>query len=211
MFHVEPDALRERLAPVAASFGAAPLVDAAADALAAFTAELIAWNERVNLTGARSFEAIVDEHLADALAIVPHLPPEPFDLVDVGSGGGFPGVPLALLRPDIQATLLEPVGKKRAFLAHVARRLAPGRIHAVAERLEEHLEHGGRGRYDVATSRAVWPAAEWLERARPLLRPSGRIIALVNEGDETAGVPASIQRAPYRVAGRAREVWIAEV
>ena len=133
-------------------------------------------------------EALADEHLADALALLPQLPAASFRFIDVGSGAGLPGLVLALLRPDAEGMLLEPTRKKRAFLAHAVRALALApRVEARAERLEAHLAAGAAGRYDVAVSRATWPAAHWLELGRPLVRPGGCVLGL--EGAESWRAP----------------------
>jgi 16S rRNA (guanine527-N7)-methyltransferase len=196
--------LAERLAGPAHALGVA--LDAEAiERLAHYAALVIDWGERVNLTGARTREALADEHLADALALLPQLPTASFRFIDVGSGAGLPGLVLALLRPDAEGTLLEPTQKKRAFLTHAVRALtlAP-RVEARAERLEAHLEAGAAGRYDVAVSRATWPAARWLELGRPLVRPGGWLLGL--EGAEGGELPAGATRHVYRIGDRRRAV-----
>lgn len=181
--------------------------------LARYAELLLDWNRRINLTGARSAEALVDEHLADALAILPQLPAagrdQAFDLVDVGSGGGLPGVVLAVLCPEAHGVLLEPIHKKQAFLAHVLRvlELYP-RFRSIPERLEEHLARGAAAAYDIAISRAVWPLPGWLERAPALLRRPGRILA--HEGARGL-LPPGAHRHPYEVAGRPRAIIVQDL
>ena len=196
--------MRERLAGHAKALGAElPEPAGAYDQLATYAGELVRWNERINLTGARDVPELVDDHLADALPLLAHLPAGAGALVDVGSGAGLPGVVLAVLRPDLDVTLLEPVTKKRHFLAHVIRRLVLARARALPERLEDHLEASGAGAYDVAVARAVWPPAEWLERARPLLRRGGRILGSVAASDLGN---LDVQVAPYTLGARDRAV-----
>lgn len=198
--------LAERLAAPAHGFGVR-LPPAALSQLARFVALVIEWGARVNLTGARTREALVDEHVADALAFLPHLPAGAFRFVDVGSGAGLPGLVIALVRPDSSGVLLEPIGKKRAFLAHAARELGlVGPVAPSGERLEEHLRAGGAHGYDVAVSRAVWPAREWFRLGPALLRPSGTLLGIGgSEPDET---PAGAVRHPYSLAGRQRAVFV---
>jgi 16S rRNA (guanine527-N7)-methyltransferase len=144
------------------------------------------------------------------LVLLRHLPAGPFSFVDVGSGAGLPGLVIALLRGDATGRLLEPIGKKHAFLAHVIRTLGlTGRISARAERLEDHLRAGGLGAYDVAVSRAVWPAAEWLERGLPLLKPGGLWIGLA--GPSPSEPPPGCERHPYRIHDRDRALLIRRV
>jgi 16S rRNA (guanine527-N7)-methyltransferase len=204
-----PGWLEARLAEPARALGLAIPPEAFAP-LAAYTGLVLDWGARINLTGARSAEALADEHLADALPLLRHLPAGPFRLADVGSGAGLPGIVLSILRPDAEGTLLEPVAKKHAFLAHAIRSLGlTARLTARAERLEAHLEAGGRGAYDVAVSRAVWPAAEWAQRGPPLLAPGGVLLGL--EGSEPGALPPGSERHPYELAGRRRSVLVRRV
>jgi 16S rRNA (guanine527-N7)-methyltransferase len=198
--------LAARLAEPAASLGVALPTQALAP-LAEYASLLLAWRERINLTGARSAEALADEHLADALALLPHLPPGPFRFVDVGSGAGLPGLVVALLRPDAAGALLEPVRKKHAFLAQAIRALGLGeRLAARPERLDAHLRAGGRSAYDVAMSRAVWPPEEWLAQGLPLLRRDGLWLA---QAGPSAGSPLpGCERHPYRLHGKERAVLV---
>jgi 16S rRNA (guanine527-N7)-methyltransferase len=209
MSGVSSEWLAARLAEPARALGVA-LPVSALEPLATFAGLVLDWGARINLTGARDPERLADEHLADALALLPQLPAEPFRYVDVGSGAGLPGLVLALLRPDAAGVLLEPVRKKHAFLAHAIRTLAlAGRVEARAERLDAHLLGGGRGAYDVAFSRAVWPAPEWLALGAPLVRPGGRVIGV--EGSSGGALPAGAERHPYLLGGRARAVAVRRV
>jgi 16S rRNA (guanine527-N7)-methyltransferase len=178
--------------------------------LAGYAALVLDWGTRVNLTGARTREALADLHLADALAALPQLPGGAFRFADVGSGAGLPGIVLAILRPEASGVLLEPIRKKHAFLAHAVRELGlAGRIEARAERLEAHLAGGAAASCDVAISRAVWPAAAWLERARPLVRPGGRVLGF--EGASPGELPAGARRHPYRIGRRQRSLVVLEI
>jgi len=197
-----------RLRPAAAELGLDPsavLPDAVAEPLSIYATLLLSWGQRVNLTGAGSRETLVDEHLADALAILPHLPAGSFSAIDVGSGGGLPGAVLSILRPDSGWVLLEPIQKRWAFLNQVRREVgAAARLRCVRGRLEDHVRPPGG--YDVAVSRAVWPAVDWLARARPLLSRSGCAIGL--QTADPAPLPAGVRRCPYRLAGRERELLL---
>lgn len=173
--------------------------------LAQYASLVLDWGARINLTGARTREALADDHLADALALLPHLPDGPFRFIDVGSGAGLPGVVIALLRRDASGVLLEPIRKKHTFLAHALRALVlSDRLEARNERLEQHLAERGRGAYDVAVSRAVWPASEWLRLGGPLLRPAGVLLGV--EGRTAGELPPRAVRHPYRSGDRPRAV-----
>lgn len=156
---------------------------------------LLAWGSRINLTGARNARELVEEHFLDAFPLAAELPREPFQGVDVGAGAGLPGVLLACLRPESRWTLLEPNAKKHSFLRHVARELLPHELQVVRERLDEHTPPAGG--YDVALSRAVWPAHEWLERGRGLVRPGGCLLGV--EGETPGRLPEGAVRIPYSI------------
>lgn len=188
--------LRDPLAPLGLALGTRE-----AERLAGYLALLLPWNARVNLTGARGAAEILERHLADAFALVAQLPPDSRRLVDVGAGAGFLGISAAILRPDLHCVLLEPIGKKHAFLRAVVRELALRNLEPRGERLEAHLREPGLAPYDVAVSQATWPPATWLDKARPLLHSGGLAVAF--EGREPAEeLPPGTRRLPYRVGAR---------
>lgn len=204
MTSVSAEWLVARLAEPARARGVA-VPPSALEPLATYARLVLEWGARINLTGARDRESLADDHLADALALLPQLPTRAFHFVDVGSGAGLPGIVLALLRPDASGVLLEPVRKRHAFLAHAIRALGlAGRLEARAERLDAHLLASGRGAYDVAISRAVWPAAEWLARGALLTKPGGLLLGV--EGTTASELPAGAERHPYALGGRTRAV-----
>jgi 16S rRNA (guanine527-N7)-methyltransferase len=144
-------------------------VDLAQDAVERFSryADLLArWNRRIDLTTLDDPEAIIDRHFLDSLAIVPHLPAAARTLVDVGSGAGFPGLPIALVRPDLAITLVEPRHKRAAFLR--AALAETGCAAAVQGARAEDL--AGHSTWDVAVSRATLPPSEWVALGRRLAR-----------------------------------------
>jgi 16S rRNA (guanine527-N7)-methyltransferase len=165
---------------------------------------LLEWGARVNLTSARTAEEIVDDHVADAIAVAARIPEAARRLLDVGAGAGMPGVVLAILRPELSCTLLEPRERRWAFLREVRRRLGLEQLTLLQERLEEHVLREDFRLYDVAVSRATWPAPEWLARGLAVVGSGGRVIAL--EGRSTGDLPAGAQRHPYRLARRSGAV-----
>ena len=146
--------------------------------LARFLAELDAWRRHVNLTGRLSSEELVSHALESVLGA--GLLPPGAQVVDVGTGGGFPGVPLAIVRPDLSVTWLEPREKRAAFLRHVARALPVENAVVQAARAEDLPVSG----FDFATSRAVG-----IETLGPLrfLRPGGGLLLWTTES--RAGAP----------------------
>jgi 16S rRNA (guanine527-N7)-methyltransferase len=153
-----------------------PLAEAQASRLVAFAALLVQWNERINLTGARTVETVVREHFPDSFAVASVLG-DATTAVDVGSGGGLPAIPLAVLCPALRLRLVEPLAKKVAFLRTAVREVGlSGTVNVDAQRIEDVRLSGGL--VDVALSRATFPPADWLEVGRHLVRPGGRILVL---------------------------------
>ena len=95
---------------------------------------LLRWNDTYNLTAIRDPQQMVTRHLLDSLSVLPWIDKGP--LLDAGTGAGLPGIPLAIMRPELQVTLLDSAGKKIRFLNHVARSLKLGNIYPVQDRLE---------------------------------------------------------------------------
>jgi len=155
--------------------------------LQAYLDELHRWNARVNLTKVppqRSWEKHVEEVL-DLLAAC--APPHGAHVVDVGAGGGVPGIPMAIVRPDLHVTLVESDQRKSGFLTHAAGALQLDTVAVLAERAEDlarRPEH--RERYDLAVSRALAPPPVMCELTLPLVRPGGLVAALVSDADAAA-------------------------
>jgi len=196
--------LRSLLAPAARALDV-ELPPAALSALGRFVSLLLAWNARINLTGARDLETLTREHIADALALVPHLPAAG-RCVDVGSGAGLPGIVLAIARPDLEFQLLEPLQKRRAFLGAVSRELGLAHVSISADRLREHVERVGAV-YDLALSRAVLDLATWLEQGRRLIRAGGAVFGLAG-GVVPRELPATAELHRYDVGAGPRTIVI---
>jgi 16S rRNA (guanine527-N7)-methyltransferase len=131
------------------------------------------------LLGPREAERVWDRHILNS-ASLGELVPEGSSVVDVGSGAGLPGIPLAILRPDLTVTLLEPLLRRSRFLTQVVEELGLGdRVTVVRERAEDH-----EGRYDVVVARAVAPLDGLIRWCDPLRRPGGAILALKGDSAE---------------------------
>jgi 16S rRNA (guanine527-N7)-methyltransferase len=141
---------------------------------------LLAWTRAINLTAIREPAAVATGHVIDSLSAVPWLRHRAAErILDLGSGGGFPGLPIVATLPDATVTLLEPIGKKAAFLRAVvdATGLA-GRGTVSADRAESvAADPARRGSWSVVTARAVATTAELVELAFPLLEPGGALVA----------------------------------
>lgn len=125
------------------------------------------------LIGPREADRIFSRHVLNSLA-VESLVPHGVDVVDVGSGAGLPGIPLAIARPDLQVTLLEPLLRRATFLEETVADLGLSpRVEVVRGRAEEHKAH-----YDVVTCRAVAPLERLVKWTTPLFLPGGELLAL---------------------------------
>lgn len=168
--------------------------------LARFLAELDAWRRRVNLTGRLSSENLVSHALESAVGA--SLLPRHGTVVDIGTGGGFPGVPLAILRPDLSVTWLEARERRVAFLRHVARTVPVDNAVVRAARAEDLPESG----YDFATSRAV--AIESLHPDR-FLKPGGGLLLWTTAGGAAGTPPQGFRRESVLAIPLTRERVIA--
>ena len=137
---------------------------------------LLEANVVMNLTRISDRASAEVLHIADALTVCKHLPHEPHTLADVGSGGGVPGIPLAIARPDVSVTLIESTQKKAAFLQRTVGELGLGNVVVRADRAEKLADC--RGKFDVVTARAVASIGELAPWCFPLLKPGGKLLAM---------------------------------
>lgn len=154
---------------------------------AAYERELLEWNQRTNLTAITEPVEVQVKHFADSLACLLALPPGPPGqrVVDVGTGAGFPAVPLKIVRPELRVTLLDSTRKKTLFLEHLVQALGLADVTVLTGRAEEIArEPGQREAYDVAVSRAVAELAVLAELCLPFVRVGGRMIAQKKAGIE---------------------------
>jgi len=190
-------------------------VDAAArETLGRYADRLLAWNRKVNLTAVTDPVELAEKHLVDSLALLPEVEGAR-TLLDVGSGAGLPGIPLAVARPDLEVTCADAVAKKVAFVKAVSAELRL-RVRGVAARAAGAPEREGLPRADVVVSRAFAEPARWLPLGRAYVLPGGRVLAtLGREADEAAlraagagaGLAlASLRRFALPLSGAARAV-----
>jgi 16S rRNA (guanine527-N7)-methyltransferase len=172
--------------------------DQQAEALARFGTLLLTWNAHINLTGAASLDDLAEEHLPDSFALASRFGDgDPARAVDVGSGGGLPALPLALLRPAMTLRLVEPIAKKAAFLRTATRELG------LRERVTVHVgraEALGPADFDAALSRATFAPELWASVGGQLVRPGGRVFLLAATAAAHIAPPASFVetfRRPY--------------
>ena len=193
----------ERLSRGLAQMGV-PADETALSRFAAFDALLCEANAQFDLTAVLSEDERVDRHDLDSAAPLPlGLIPEGARVVDVGTGAGFPGMPLLILRPDLRFTFVDALQKRTRFLRRAleALGLEAAVLHARAEDVGRDAAH--REAYDVAVSRAVAPAAVLQELTLPLVRPGGLSIAW--KGPGIAEEWTAARRAAFVLGGALRE------
>ncbi|MCZ7570910.1 MAG: 16S rRNA (guanine(527)-N(7))-methyltransferase RsmG [Ardenticatenaceae bacterium] len=179
-FNAEP--LLQRLTSHWGDVLGAPLSDEQLAQFARFGELLLEWNERLNLTAIVEPQEVVTKHFMDSLSVLavlrPPLAAAPPAVIDVGTGGGFPGIPLKIARPEWRVTLLEATRKKTGFLAMVVRELGLEGVTIVWGRAEEVAhEPGQREVYDAAVARAVAELAALAELCLPFVRLGGQFVA----------------------------------
>lgn len=155
--------------------------------LLAFRDLLLKWNKTYNLTALRDPAQAISHHLLDSLAILPHVGAG--NLLDVGSGGGLPGIPLAIAQPELSVSMVDTVQKKTTFLQQAVIELALRNVTVHHARVEEM-----HGQYAQISSRAFAEIGLFISLTRHLLAPNGRWLAMkgVRPADELKALPAEI-------------------
>ena len=165
------------------------LPDGAIAKLARLLTELERWNRRVNLTAIRDLETMVSGHILDSLVVRPLL--EGRRVIDVGTGAGFPGLPLAIAEPQIEFGLLDSNGKKISFVRHVIGELGLSNATAIRARAEDYAP---AERFDTVIARALASIPKLLQLAGHLIREEGVLLAL--KGKHPAAELESIEEIP---------------
>jgi 16S rRNA (guanine527-N7)-methyltransferase len=142
---------------------------------------LLKWNKTINLTAITDLDEVAEKHVLDSLAIVPVLPSG--SLLDVGTGGGFPGVPAAIVRPELEVVLVDSVQKKVAFLKNVLAELRLPNVRAQAARLSGDPAAEDLPRAHCAVARAFAAPVPWLTLAVNYVLPNGVAICMLGPGD----------------------------
>lgn len=197
-----PDDLEKHLTTRAAAMGFA-LSEVAAGALLRWRDRLLEENARINLTAIKDPEAATDRLILDSLAVLRHVDAQGTAIhrvLDLGTGGGVPGVPIAIARPELQVTLVEARLRKTEAVRRIAEDLALTNVDVVRGRLSE-LAHQGAltEKQDLVVSRAVGSIEDVLRESAPILNPRGVVVIW-----KTDPLDADEERAGDRRAGKLR-------
>lgn len=170
------ETVRELLSPFAAS-----LSDETIGKLLVYLELLMLWNRKINLTAINTPEECLTRHFGESFLISRIIALEG-RLLDVGSGGGFPGLAIKLIAPEVEVVLLEPVAKKRAFLKEAARTCGMTSVRVESSRLEQFARSEREGSFDMITVRAVGGLESLIPQAAALLKPGGCLCLWIGSG-----------------------------
>lgn len=165
-----------------------------------YLAELRKWNRKINLTAITEERDTVIKHLLDSLSYLKAFIPAPgFKLLDMGSGAGFPAIPLKIAAPDISITMVESVKKKASFLRHIVRTLPLETVEILDKRMEE-LPDSYHSSFDIVTARAFAEMPEALGHGVPFLKPGGLVI--LSRGPEETILEQELNKAGVKLEQR---------
>jgi 16S rRNA (guanine527-N7)-methyltransferase len=170
------------------------------EAFERYRTELLIWNQKINLTAIRTEKGIILKHFLDSLSVHPYVS-EASILLDIGSGAGFPGIPLKIIAPALEVTLIDSVQKKVDFQRHIIRTLHLKGIEAIHGRVQDQeVVQRLEERFDVVISRAFSDLSTLLILSHPLLKKRGKVLAMKGkrEGEEDPSSSAR-ERAPFRL------------
>jgi 16S rRNA (guanine527-N7)-methyltransferase len=175
-------------------------------ALTCYETELLDWNKRFNLTAIDKPETVRTKHFLDSLTCLQAMKERPVErVVDVGTGAGFPGLPIKIAYPSIRLTLVDSVGKKIDFCQHVAQKLGLENVQVIQGRAEELGQlPGHREQYDWALARSVATLPVLAEYMLPLVRVGGGMIAM--KGENAPAEAHSAERALHLLGGRLKRL-----
>jgi len=163
-----------------------------------YLSELKKWNRAYNLTGLKKDKDIIIKHFFDSLLYLKVLPDGEITVADIGSGAGFPGIPLKIIRPEIDMYLVEPSRKKSAFLRHITRRLELKRIEVIEKSIQE-IKVNKELPYlvDAAVTRALFSIKDFIKKASPIVKKGGTLI--LNKGPKVDEEIKMLQNGKYKV------------
>jgi 16S rRNA (guanine527-N7)-methyltransferase len=162
--------------------------------------ELLKWNQKINLTAIRTEKGVVLKHFLDSLSVFPYLSNISI-LLDIGSGAGFPGIPLKMVEPSLEVTLIDSVRKKVDFQRHIIRRLGLKGIGAIHGRVQgKEIRQTMGERFDMVISRAFSDLQTFLILSLPFLKKKGILLAMKGEvNSEEIRLLSKLEEIRYRL------------
>jgi len=167
------------------------------DAFMIYLSELKRWNRAYNLTGLKKDEDIVIKHFLDSLLYLKVLPQDAVIIADVGSGAGFPGMPIKIMRPETEMYLVEPTGKKAAFLRHMIKPLLLNKVHVIEKRVEATDPRDMRAPADAAVTRALFDVGDFMKKASHIVKAGGTLI--LNKGPKAEEELKALKGAAFEI------------
>ncbi len=149
--------------------------DKQANAFMIYLSELKKWNRVYSLTALKTNEDIIIKHFLDSILYLKIIPPKAFKVADAGTGAGFPGIPIKIIKPELDMTLIESSRKKSVFLRHIIRILKLNGISVLNNRIER-LGKRYEKTYDVIVSRATFKIRDFLKKACPYIKEDGWLV-----------------------------------
>jgi 16S rRNA (guanine527-N7)-methyltransferase len=168
------------------------------NAFMTYLSELKKWNKAYNLTGLKEDKDIIIKHFFDSLLYLKTLLEGKIRVADVGSGAGFPGLPIKIIRPEIEMYLIEPSRKKAAFLKHIIRQLGLKKAEVIEKRIEEIRANQELAELvDVAVTRALFSIKDFMKKASHIVKEGGTLI--LNKGPKVDEELKKLQDVKYEI------------
>jgi len=162
-----------------------------------YLSELKKWNSTYNITALRTDNDIIIKHFLDSLLYLKALPEGNIKLADIGTGGGFPGIPIKIMKPQTEVTLIEPSRKKASFLRNIVRKTGLSEITVLQRRIEQ-LDKEFNNFFDLIVSRATFGIMEFLDLACPFLNDNGRLV--ISKGPKSEDELEQISRSKRSIS-----------
>lgn len=163
-----------------------------------YLSELKRWNKAYNLTGIKNDEDIIIKHFLDSLLYLNAMPYGEIKVADIGSGAGFPGIPIKIIRPEIEIYLIESSMKKSIFLRHIINKLKLKKINVIEKRIEEvKVNHELPESVDVAVTRALFGIKEFVKKVSHIVKQGGMLI--LNKGPKVKEELKKLKDVKYEI------------
>jgi len=168
------------------------------NAFMTYLSELKKWNKTYNLTGLRKDEDIIIKHFIDSLLYLKAMPDGKIKVADIGSGAGFPGIPIKIIRPEIEMYLIEPSVKKSTFLSHIIRQLQLKEIEVIEKTVEGiRVNQELSLSVDIAVTRALFSVKDFIKKASHIVKQGG--ILILNKGPKVREEIKMLKNIKYEI------------